>query len=921
MRPDVNPLPPFDPVGDPTSLSQRWKRRFEMYLLALNITEDKQKRALLLYQAGQETQEIFDTLSETGEDFKTALDKLDEYFLPKKNIDYETFQFRQPSKKSDETVDQFVTRLCKLAEHCEFADLKRELKLAVIQNCSSKRLRRYALREGDVTLDEILAKARALETSETQAKGIEDTTTQSQMPSESVKYVQSGQHHHRQGQGRPRSQSSTQCRQCGLSWPHTKNPCPAKGKTCNKCGKPNHFAKMCLTGKKTPQTRGQRGQQRRTSNRRTQVNHISTAPPQEEEEEDSSSDDEYIFTLGHEPGKLQVPETNVEINGVRMKIMIDSGASTDILDEAAFQTISQAQPIVLAEDACRIFAYGSQSRLNTLGKFDANIRANGKHITTTVHVLQGTHGSLLSFGTASELGLVDVKINNVTSCSKLIDQYPSVFQGIGKLKNYEVKLHIDESVPPVAQSARRIPFHLRKKVSAELKKLEQQGIIEKVEGPTPWVSPLVVIPKKNGDVRLCVDMRMPNQAIQRERHPSPTVDDLVDALNGATTFSKLDLRSGYHQLSLVPESRYITTFATHEGLRRYKRLNFGTNSASEIFQHIISEQIRDVPGSINISDDIIVFGKTKQSHDQALHAVLRRFADAGLTISPEKCELNKDSLTFFGLVFSAGGVSPDPKKVKAIHDARPPTSVSAVKSFLGMVTYCAKFIPNFSDITKPLRELTKKDVSFQWKDEHEQAFRKVKEMLTSDTVMAYFDKDKQTELTTDVSPWGLSAILSQHTPRRNDRRIVAYVSRSLTPVEQWYSQTEREALAIVWAVERLHTYLYGGHFKLHTDCKPVELILNNAKSRPPARIERWNLRLQEYHFTTVHTKGQDNPSDFLSRHPSPEMTHTEEKSAEQYVKFIATHSTPKAMSLAEIRQATTMDKTLQKLVELIRTNK
>jgi len=256
---------------------------------------------------------------------------------------------------------------------------------------------------------------------------------------------------------------------------------------------------------------------------------------------------------------------------------------TDVLDEAAFQKIDQMQPIQLADVTYPIFAYGSQSRLSVLGKFKANISANGKQITATTHVLKGTHESLLSFATASKLGLVEVKIN--ITCSDLIQQYPTVFQGIGNLKNCEVKLHIDEAVPPVAQSARRIPFHLRKKVSAELKNLEQEGIIEKVDGPTPWVSPLVVIPKKNRDVRLCVDMRMPNQAIQRERHPSPTVDDLVDALNGATVFSKLDLRSGYHQLSLAPESRYITTFATHEGLRRYTRLNFGTNSASEIFQH------------------------------------------------------------------------------------------------------------------------------------------------------------------------------------------------------------------------------------------------------------------------------------------------------------------------------------------------
>ena len=251
---------------------------------------------------------------------------------------------------------------------------------------------------------------------------------------------------------------------------------------------------------------------------------------------------------------MRVPETNVEIDGVKMKMMIDTGASTDIIDEIAFEKIKQTRATQLEEDTCRIFAYGSQSRLAVLGKFDANIRANGKQIMTTVHVLERKHGSLLSFATASKLGLVDVKVNNVATDSSLIEQYPSVFQGIGKLKNFEVKLHIDETVPPVAQSARRIPFHLRKKVSAELKKLEEQDIIEKVEGPTPWVSPLVVIPKKNGDVRLCVDMRMPNQAIQRERHPSPTSDDLVDALNGAKIFSKIDLRSGYHQLSLAPES-------------------------------------------------------------------------------------------------------------------------------------------------------------------------------------------------------------------------------------------------------------------------------------------------------------------------------------------------------------------------------
>ena len=480
-------------------------------------------------------QEIFDTLTETGEDYKTAVAKLDEYFLPKKNVDYETFQFRQASQKSDETVDQFVTRLRKLAVHCEFADLERELKSAVIEHCTSKRLRRHALREEAMTLDKLLSKAQALEASETQAKGIEESTAQTNPSAESVKHIRRGQHPRRPIQVSARHKSS-QCRQCGLSWPHTRTPCPAKGKTCNSCGKPNHFAKMCLSGRRTAPAHSQYRQEqrpKRTAPNRRQVNHVSTAPPQDEEEEsseESSSDGEYIFTLGQETGKTGVPETSVKVNGVLTKMMIDTGASTDVLDEAAFQKIDQVQPIQLADVTYPIFPYGSQSRLRVLGKFKANITANGKQITANTHVLEGTHGSLLSFATASKLGLVEVKINNITTftCSDLIQQYPTVFQGIGNLKSCEVKLHIDETVPPVAQSARRIPFHLRKKVSAELEKLEQEGIIERVEGPTPWVSPLVVIPKKNGDVRLCVDMRMPNQAIQRERHPSPTVDDLVD---------------------------------------------------------------------------------------------------------------------------------------------------------------------------------------------------------------------------------------------------------------------------------------------------------------------------------------------------------------------------------------------------------
>ena len=948
---ELTPLPPFDPISDPSSLSQRWKtwaKRFKTYLTALNITDDGQKRAILLYQAGEATQEIFETLPDTGTTYDTAIAKLTAYFSLKKNVDFEVFQFRQAKQKEGETVAQFATRLRKLAATCEFDDLDKELKSAIIQNCESKRLRRFVLREDELTLGALLAKARSLEASESQAVGMENSLAK--MKVEQISQVQKSQRRPQL----PPTKTNQSCRNCGLSWPHTTSPCPARGQTCSYCGKLNHFAKVCFSKQATPSLKG--GSYRRPQYRqpRAHLNQITSDLPSSDlhpstefdshpsteshrnpsteshrhpsteshrvPNNDSSSDDEYLYTTGHAGSKT--PQAEIQVHDFPVKMLIDTGASIDIVDEATFSQLARNRTIALEDTNKRLFAYGSDSQLDIVGKFEAALDYQGRQTRSSVHVVRGGYGCLLSCKTATELGLIDVHVQQIQNhqmvSDQLIQQYPHLFEGIGKLKDFEVHLHIDQSVPPVAQPHRRIPFHMRKKVEQELENLEKQGIIEKVEGPTPWVSPLVATPKKNGDARICVDMRRANQAIQRERHPSPTVDDLTHTLNGSTVFSKLDLRAGYHQLLLAPESRYITTFATHKGLRRYARLNFGTNSASEIFQHIIQELLRDIPGALNISDDVIVFGTCQADHDQALRAVFKKFSESGLTLNKKKCQFNMASLEFFGFIFSAAGVSPDPKKVEAIHKASPPTSTSGIRSFLGMATYCAKFIPNFSDVSLPLRELTKKNIPFQWGPEQDRAFNEIKTLLTSDQVVAYFDQAKETELVTDASPYGLSAILSQKSPGQEDRRVVAYVSRSLSDVERRYSQTEKEALAIVWAIERLHLYLCGAHFTLHTDCKPVELIFGNASSKPPARIERWNLRLQGYDFSIAHTKGILNPSDFLSRHPNVSDADRQDTLAEDYVNFLVGHAVPKAMSLSEIQQATKEDNTLQYLAEVIR---
>lgn len=378
---------------------------------------------------------------------------------------------------------------------------------------------------------------------------------------------------------------------------------------------------------------------------------------------------------------------------------------------------------------------------------------------------------------------------------ELVETHPELFQGIGRLNNFQVKLYINPDVKPTCQPHRRVPFHIRQKVEDELQKLEADDIIEEVAGPTPWVSPIVTPPKpKDPDkVRICVDMRQANTAIEGERHITPTMDDVVHELNGATVFSKLDLRAGYHQLELHPDSRYITTFTTHLGLRHYKRLSFGISSAAEVFQNAICQTLQALSGVKNLSDDIIVCDASQIEHDNNLRALFQRLKESGLTLNREKCEFNKSRLEFFGFIFSAQGVSADPKKVAAVQHAPDPQTPSEIKSLLGMANYCSRFIKDFSSISEPLRMLTRKDTPWEWGPDQQAALQVLKDSLTSDFTLSYFYPGRDTELIMDASPVGLGAILCQK-DEKGVKHVIAYARRSLSDVEKRYSQTEKEAL-------------------------------------------------------------------------------------------------------------------------------
>ncbi len=221
------------------------------------------------------------------------------------------------------------------------------------------------------------------------------------------------------------------------------------------------------------------------------------------------------------------------------------------------------------------------------------------------------------------------------------------------------------------------------------------------------------------------------------------------------------------------------------------------------------------------------------------------------------------------------------KQVALKVNALIPNNASEVRSLLGMANFCAKCIPNCADITEPLRKLTHKNTVFNWLKEHSEAFQKLKNVLTDSPVMTYFDIEKDTYLIADASPIGISAILAQSS-KDEPQKVIAYASRALTPVEGRYSQTEKEALSIVWGTENFHMYLYGKSFNLIADHKPLGVIYGNPKSKPSLRIERWVLRLQQYSFAVIYKPGKDNPADFMSRHPT--KVSVKENMADEYVR-------------------------------------
>lgn len=330
----------------------------------------------------------------------------------------------------------------------------------------------------------------------------------------------------------------------------------------------------------------------------------------------------------------------------------------------------------------------------------------------------------------------------------------------------------------------------------------------------------------------------------------------------------------------------------------------------------MEQVLSGLEGCLVFIDDIVIFGATKEEHDVRLKKLQQRLEEFNVLLNKEKCVLGATSIEFLGHHLSGNGITPTSGKIESIRKFREPASSEEVRSFLGLVNYVGKFIPNLATVTEPLRALTRTGVKFEWGEAQKNSFQELKQILSNELTLGYYDAKDRTQVIADASPVGLGAVLIQFD--KNGPRIISYASRSLSEVEQRYAQTEKEALALVWAVERFRFYLFGKDFELVTDHKPLEVIFA-PKSKPCARIERWVMRLQSYRFQVIYKPGKSNIADPLSRlaiDTAPTQTRSDTDD-DLYVRWILAHAEPKAVTLREIEEKSAVDECIQAVKKAI----
>ena len=801
----------------------------------------------------------------------------------------------------DENVRDFVIRLRKQADRCSFSRTQRDemIRDILIARCPHPTLQVHLLEAQKLTTEDAVKIWESYLQVRTQSQKLQERNVKEKDPSPETE--QTGPQHENvnkirekyrappkpfteRSQYNPPGSDISACFRCGRKG-HNSYACTAtKGQTCHKCGGKNHFARAC----RSSQTR----RQQPSLGTRRRVNHL-----QESEEEDH--EEELVFsTRPKKPinEKLKRGLTEISIENVKVKVLVDTGASVDIITRQDFKKL---KGVKTPRTSRRLMPYGTQEALKLDGEFVAKTKAGGKEALSCWIIASHGDVSLLSGTTAELLGLVkrldtanklEEKSEAKLTLNKVLRDNQEVFRDeLGQMADLTARLKLKEDAEPVFMKARPVPYALQDDVDKELKKWEDIGIAERIEY-SDWASPLVVVPKAGGGVRLCGDYKHTvNKQLDVPQHPMPNLEDMLPKLAGKKYFSKLDLSTAYLQMRLDEESQKFTVLNTPRGLLKIKRLPYGISAAPATFQRAMEKILENMPGTVCFLDDVLVAGATEEEALCRLDQALKRLRSWKLVLKQTKCKFLMSCVQYLGVEVSAAGVQTVKEKVDPVLHAPPPRDTSELRSFLGAVTFYARFIPDMSSVAAPLNKLLQKREKWRWTATEERSFDELKRRLASAPVLAHYDGRRPVRLITDASPHGVGAVLMQ-VGEDGAERPVRFASRSLTKAEKAYSQFDREGLAVIFGVARYKQYLWGRKFTLVTDNKALASVFGPKSNTPAlatARLHRWALILAAYSYDIEHRKAEEIPmADFLSRLPYDRPVETRNDRDEASVCFL-----------------------------------
>lgn len=862
--------------GDIAANINFFKSTWKNYVIAsgLNKRPNREQIAVLLTTIGEDCYRNYMSFPLTEAEKATpdtVLNAIEKYLVPTINKRYERAMFNLAVQHESETIDEYVLRLRNMVKSCQYicdvADCQNDMSDEFILDKLCISIRNVKLRaklydDKSLTLQEAINKIKVAELSDQQLKKLAEESATLASTSKFVEESENYVNKLRKSTSKFKQKNVPQmidCKFCGDKHIRDKNECPAYGKKCYRCGDSNHLAKVCPDEKKFKRVKAIGTEKYYSSS--------------------GSSDEEQVMSIGDGNGSDlddRVATANVEFivgsEVVQVKCQLDTAATCNVIGKKNLSKLLDESDPMLQQSNTIIRNFGN-GIIKPLGYIKLCVIRKHMSRDLRFEVVSHNHPPLISSKDSQRLGFVKIcqqfASEQTKSAEEILRQFNDVFTGIGSICE-PISLEIDNSVRPVIQKARRVPVSMKTNLKEEIKHLEREGIVSKVENHTEWVSNLVLIKRKD-KIRICLDPVELNQALKRVNYQMPTIEEVMPELTQAKVFTTLDAYKGFWQIPLDRKSSELTTFWTPFGRYRWNRVPFGISPAPEIYQKIQHEITEGLDGVESLCDDILIYGCGKtyeealKDHNIKLKKLLYRLRAKNLKLNKDKVKLCQSEVQFFGHLLTDKGVKPDPSKISAVTQMKRPDKVSEMLTFLGMVNYLSKFLPNLSSVSEPLRRLTHEGVEFIWTDEQTVSFETVKKLVTSAPVLQYFDGSKETVIQCDASSTGLGGVLLQ------DGRPVAFASRTLTSAEKNYAQIEKEALAILFSCVRFEQYIIGKVIKLQSDHKPLQTLIKKPLLEVPKRLQRMFLALQRYNFEIEFVPGSKMYiADLLSRLHLPE---------------------------------------------------